>query len=207
MAAADTNVRPVWRGPATTARRAGGSLLARLLLHFRNHLYKLDRKPLLLLLAASLTPACIIPVGPDFQDPAGVPNSPPYVVSADPVENSTTAMTMVEFTVTPGDVNVTDPLWVKWVMEYPGFSDDTNTFSPMDPIPPSANGSEIRRPTRFKPECSQLSKKTSTHKISVGISDRPFVSPEDPNDLFAAENKAPVLVIGWTLERSCPSTP
>ena len=68
MTVADTNVRPAWRGNATTARRTGGSLLACLLLYFRKHLTKLDRKPLLLLLAASLTPACIIPVGPEDLD-------------------------------------------------------------------------------------------------------------------------------------------
>ena len=206
MAAADTNVRPVWRGPATTARRAGGSLLARLLLYFRKHLYKLDRKPLLLLFAASLTPACIIPVGPDFQDPVGVANAPPYVVSADPVEGWHSVNPMAEFIVTPGDVNVGDPLFVKWVTDYPPFSDETHTFPP-DTISAPADGSEKRPPQSFTPECGQLGKKSSTHTISVGISDRMFVSPEDPRDLFAAQDKAIVRVVNWTLERSCPSTP
>ena len=106
MTAADTNVRPAWRGNATTARRTGGSLLACLLLYFRKHLTKLDRKPLLLLLAASLTPACIIPVGPEFQDPPGVANSPPYAISPDPPAGTVTANPTVVFSVTPVDADL-----------------------------------------------------------------------------------------------------
>jgi hypothetical protein len=206
MTAADTNVRPGWRGNATTARRTGGSLLACLLLYFRKHLYKLDRKPLLLLFAASLTPACIIPVGPEFQDPPGVPNSPPYAIAPDPVEGWHSVSPTAEFTVTPADVNVGDPLFVKWVTDYPPFSDETHTFPP-ETIPPPANGSLSRPPQSFRPECGQLGKKSPTHTISVGISDRAFVTPENPSDLFAAQDKAPVRVVIWTLERSCPSTP
>ena len=69
MAVADTNVRPRRQAPVVTARGVRGSGLARLLLQLLE-LLQLDRK-LFLLLAASLTPACIIPVGPNWQDPPG----------------------------------------------------------------------------------------------------------------------------------------
>src|SRR6188768_803163 len=82
MAAADNNVRPWRQVPASTSRRARRSGLARLLLQLLE-LLQLDRK-LLLLLAASLMPACIIPVGPDWQDPPGEKNLPPKIVRTEP---------------------------------------------------------------------------------------------------------------------------
>src|SRR5262245_26964244 len=84
MTVADTNVRPAWRPPATSAHGARPFRLARLVLEFL--LQKLDRKAALLssLLAASLMPACVIPVGPDWQDPIGVPNAPPEILDPDP---------------------------------------------------------------------------------------------------------------------------
>ena len=202
MTAADTNVRPVWRGPATTARRAGGSLLARLLLYFRKHLYKLDRKPLLLLFAASLTPACIIPVGPDFQDPLGEKNTPPYILATDPTEGTRTAISMVEFNVTIGDANVGDILHLKWVSEFPPSSSGI-TVQKTD-VQPTGDGSEIRPPQTFRPGCSQVNKLLPTHTITVGISDREWAEPEDPNDLFATTDDAKPQFANWVWERSCP---
>ncbi len=193
----------MWRAPATTARRAGGSLLARLLLHFRNHLYKLDRKPLLLLLAASLTPACIIPVGPDFQDPLSTANSPPYVVAMEPPAGTITVNATAVFSVTPADANVLDTLYVKWVTEYPPFSPtETHGIPPRD-IPPTGNGS-VNRPTQtFQPGCSSIASTRTMHQIQVGISDSPFLSTEDPNDLFATTDSSKAYIVTWFLIRSC----
>ena len=73
---------------AQSARAAGRSALARLLLFVLDHVSKLDRK-LLLLLVASPMSACIIPVGPEFQDPPGVPDSPPFLWMASPDEGTT----------------------------------------------------------------------------------------------------------------------
>ena len=86
MAAADKNVRPRRQVPAVTARGARRSGLARLLLQLLE-LLQLDRK-LLLLFAASLMPACIIPVGPNWQDPAGELSVPPHFVDSDPFEGA-----------------------------------------------------------------------------------------------------------------------
>jgi hypothetical protein len=204
MTAADTNVRPGWRGNATTARGAGGSLLARLLLYFRKHLTKLDRKPLLLLLAASLTPACIIPVGPEFQDPPGAPNSPPTVVATDPPAGTITANPMVVFSVTPADANVLDPLYVKWIADYPPFVPNETHGVPPKEIPPSADGSVRRPPQTFQPGCfSSIATTRTMHQIQVGISDRQFLTDEDPNDLFATTDGSKPYIVTWFLIRSC----
>jgi hypothetical protein len=200
MTAADTNVRFARRPPAATARGAACLLVARLLLYFLEGVLNLDRK-LLLLLAVSSLSACIIPVGPEFQDPLGVPNSPPYLVSAMPVEGTHNVNPMVEFNVTVGDLNV-EPLFVKWVTEYPPFSGDSNTAQTQT-IDAPEDGSPNRKLAPFRPECSSLAITLSTHKISVGISDKPFVSPEDPSNLFAAGPNAYPRVLNWVLERSC----
>ena len=202
MTAADTNVRPAWRGNATTARRTGGSLLACLLLYFRKHLTKLDRKPLLLLLAASLTPACIIPVGPEFQDPPGVANSPPYAISPDPPAGTVTANPTVVFSVTPVDADVLDPLYVKWITEYPPFSADTHGV-PQQMIPAPGGGSAIRPTQSFQPGCSSIASTRTMHQIQVGISDRPFLTDEDPKNLFATTDDSPAYIVTWFLIRSC----
>src|SRR5690348_6386739 len=73
-----------------------------------------------LLLAAS---GCVIPVAPQFDDPE--PNFPPFVISSDPGEgeivtpgqaqdNSTRAIT-----VRLGDHNLSDRLYVRWLVDYP----------------------------------------------------------------------------------------
>src|SRR4051812_34452857 len=114
----DINVRPPRRAAGQSTRAAGRSVLARLLLFVRDHIAKLDRK-LLLLLVASPMSACIIPAGPEFQDPPGVPDSPPMLLSVSPDFGSTTTKDGPMFMVQPTDVNVGDDLYVLWLTEYP----------------------------------------------------------------------------------------
>lgn len=202
MTAADTNVRPGGQRPGANAHGAGIFSLARLLLHVLQHHFKLDRKPLLLLLSASLTSACIIPVGPEFQDPPGAKNAPPFTF-ADPQEGTRTSKTMPRFTVTPADVNLGDFLFAKWITEYPPFSNETFTAKIDNMIPPS--GDAQRRPTFLEPDCTQVSKGTTTHSIAVAISDRPFVPFTKPDDLIVATDGAVPRLVHWIWDQSCPS--
>src|SRR3954469_22246342 len=123
----DINVRPPRRAAGQSTRAAGRSVLARLLLFVRDHIAKLDRK-LLLLLVASPMAACIIPAGPEFQDPAGVPDSPPFLLGESPDEGGTITKDPPVFTVTPSDVNVRDDLFLLWLTEYPP---ESSFVSPM----------------------------------------------------------------------------
>jgi hypothetical protein len=84
MTVADTNVRPAWRSPAANARGTRRSGLARLLLKPSGRLLRKLDLTFLLLLAVAPTPACILPVGPDWQDPLAVPNSPPKILDPEP---------------------------------------------------------------------------------------------------------------------------
>src|SRR5512138_2536925 len=122
MAAADNNVRPWRQRFAATARRARPSPLARLLL-LPLELFQLDRK-LLLLFAASLMPACIIPVGPEWQDPSGEKNLSPQIVGwapvigTDVVPTDDNGIATAKFTITVTDPNPGDKLFFKWIANY-----------------------------------------------------------------------------------------
>src|SRR3954465_8419769 len=151
----DSNVRPPRRAAGESTRAAGRSLLARLLLFVAGHISKLDRK-LLLLLVASPMSACIIPAGPEFQDPPGVPDSPPYLVSESPDEGTVVVSANATFVVTPGDFNVGDTIYVRWITEFPPLVPPPSgtVFVTTDERGPSADGSFIRAPVTFSPNCS-----------------------------------------------------
>jgi hypothetical protein len=169
-----------------------------LLLFVLDHVSQLDRK-LLLLLVASPMSACIIPAGPEFQDPPGGPNSPPFLWMASPDEGTTIVSATPTFSVTPGDFNVDDPIFVKWIVEFPPFVPNPGGTIDLRPdeLPPSADGTPIRAPKTFMPNCNQVNS-ASTHHITAAISDRPFV------DLLTTMSEVPPILVSWTWEHSCP---
>src|SRR5262252_2775356 len=112
----DSNVRPARRLAAQSARATGRYALARLLLG-------ISAKLLLLSAVTSSMPACIIPVGPQWQDPDGVPNAPPEFLSWTPSPDkiqSTTFSAPLTFTAVATDVNVADSLYTLWKVD--GFA-------------------------------------------------------------------------------------
>jgi hypothetical protein len=194
----DSNVRLARSAAARSARGAGRFALARLLLFVLDHVSKLDRK-LLLLLVASPISACIIPAGPEFQDPAGVPDSPPYLVSESPDEG----MIVVgddPFSVTPGDVNVNDRIYVKWITEYPPNIVNVTNDLVTDVIQPPANGTPVRRASEFIPLCTRVNPLVTTHQIVAAISDRPFTS----TGLLTTDSSIPPLLVMLTWQKTCP---
>lgn len=193
----DTNVRPARRAAAASARAARNSVVARLLLALLHYLSKLDRKLLLLLFASPMS-ACIIPAGPEFQDPEGVPDSPPFLISVSPDQGSTVVTGDPEFTVTPSDVNVGDDLYVMWLTEYPPLTEQSNVGT-SSTIYHSEDGSPLAEPRSFRPNCYQVNRRISTHQIMAVISDSPFVS----NKLLFTENGIRPLQVNWTWVKNC----
>ena len=82
--------------------------------------------PRVLLLVATLASGCVIPWGPQFDDPE--PNHPPYVVTSSPTvgEIFTLGITMQnrDISTTLSDRNVNDHLFIRWLVDYP--STDAN---------------------------------------------------------------------------------
>jgi hypothetical protein len=188
---------------ARNVRGAGRCAVARLLLFVLDEVSKLDRKLLLLLVALPMA-ACIIPAGPEFQDPAGVPNSPPFLLfAASPPEGMTVVDTTPTFSVTASDLNVNDHIWIKWITEYPPYSGSTKAPEPTH-ISPSDDGSQLHMPDVFRPTCIQLNIALSTHKVMAAISDREFVHSDDPADLLTTMSDVPPIQVVWTWQKSCP---
>ena len=200
--AADSNVRPGRRSPAATARGARRFALARLLLQLFPPL-QLYRK-LFLLLAVPLMPACIIPFGPEFKDPDGVANSPPFVVSVFPAPGTKVVSSADTFTfrVTAADNDATDPLWVKWATEYPPYT--TNT-KPQAKKPLQRLGPGTFKEDAFPVGCMYLASSVTIHQIMVAISDGEFVE-DDPQILEKVPAGAHTIILNWTWEKSCLAT-
>jgi hypothetical protein len=169
-----------------------------LLLFVRDQISKLDRKLLLLLLASPMS-ACIIPAGPEFQDPPGVPDSPPYLWMVSPDQGTTVVGAMPTFSVTPGDFNVDDPLFVKWIVDFPPYVPGVTHEATTNPLSPSADGNPIRDAATFPANCFQFNTATSTHHIAAAISDRNF----DGQGLLTSPSVVPPILVIWTWERNC----
>jgi hypothetical protein len=142
--------------------------------------------------------ACVIPVGPQFDDPEE--NFPPFVVSSDPgVGNIFTPVKAAApdggaepigarfITVTLGDHNLGDPLFLRWLFDYPGTDLEGGQLVMVAELPPS--GKTDRSPARFAPTCSRGA---GMHRLVLSVSDREFldtgngdsVSPDAPLDSF-----------------------
>jgi hypothetical protein len=203
----DSNVRPARPATAGSARRAGRSALARLLLSPLHHLLayvaKLDRRIFVLLVVSPMS-ACIIPAGPEFQDPPGVRNSPPFLLSVSPPEGSRVVDPTPEFSVTPSDLNAGDDLWVRWITEYPPNVIGSTNANPPTPIPHSADGSPLRSPSNFKPNCNDIDRRLSTHQVMAAISDSAFVGSDGLGDLLTTTSDTPPILVVWTWQKSCP---
>jgi hypothetical protein len=80
--------------------------------------------------ALLLMSACVLPIGPDFQDPLSSPNYAPYFVDTLPVAGSivTATSTVPLFRVTVQDPNGGDNLQVRWIADYPPFTDNTRVI-------------------------------------------------------------------------------
>ncbi len=187
MTAPDIHVGPAWPRCAASTRGAQLLSLARLLLR--------SARELCLLLVALPMSACIIPVGPEFRDPDGVPNSPPFIISSVPLNGETSTGDI--FTITPSDVNG-DALHVRWLRDYPPFI-PTISDPEDDDLPPGWRGPFSRR---F--DCLGVTA-PSPHKITVLVSDRPFLS--DPLDPTRVDEGVHPARVSWRWLKDCSQVP
>jgi hypothetical protein len=161
-------------------------------------LLHLDRK-LLVLFAASLMPACIIPVGPEWQDPPGEANLAPQIIDWDPFIGTEYAPSMdtAKFSITVTDPN-DDKLFFKWIANYsePGLRRILNA---RPDVPPTGNGSP--QPAIEETfDCNDLNRLPSRNSILVVVADRPFIDAGDPIAVQADGKRA---FAAWTLNLSC----
>jgi hypothetical protein len=137
--------------------------------------------------------ACVLPVGPQFDDPEE--NFPPFVVSSDPGVGEIFTPGQDEagarvITVTLGDHNRGDFLSLRWLLDYPSTDPGGSQLLMVAELPPS--GRPDRSPDKFVPFCPRPGTGTNTHRLVLSVSDRKFldqgagenVSPDAPRDSY-----------------------
>ena len=195
----DSNVRAARHAGAAGARRARNSLLARLLL-------RTCLKLLLLLLfaAASSVPACVVPVGPEFQDPPGAPNASPEILNPNIFFGSAVAAlgTSQTFSFTVSDPNAGDTLHLRWVSDYPPFDNATRTIERNILFPPTGDGPQHTFTQTMIGCGDDIDKSFSTHRIYAVLADRDFL--DEGSDLFAVQGAGKIAIASWTLTLNCP---
>jgi hypothetical protein len=160
------------------------------------------------LVLATLASGCVIPVGPQFDDPEA--NYPPYVSSSSPTVGEIFTPGPTDdgrsITVTLSDQNLHDELFIRFLVDYPGT--DTSTSHLVLPIQIPPTGMPERLPVHVQPSCQMLRLAMGPHRFIMSVSDRPFldallgqdVDPEAPFDSVPDDAKR--IRVGWTL--NCP---
>jgi hypothetical protein len=160
--------------------------------------------PVVLLTLASPMSACVVPVAPNFQDPIGEPNVPPYIANAMPAVGSFVPNNTGAFTVTVTDQNVGDTLSYRWVIDYPPFSLMNTRPQAIQTILPSANGTQQSNPESLASPCDLNPAQTiAVHQLEFILADRAF-DTTDPKVLDALPQESDGFVVraNWTF--SCP---
>jgi|GEM_PF-1937723 hypothetical protein len=159
--------------------------------------------------ALLLMSACVLPIGPDFQDPLSSPNYAPYFVDTLPVAGSivTATDTVPQFRVTVQDPNVGDDLEVRWIADYPPFTENTRVIL-TTPLPHP--GVPQPQDATVTPNCTLDSlAKIPSHQLYVVVADRPFLDPVagKPVDVEALPPDGRKDSRSWTLNLDCSQAP
>jgi len=158
--------------------------------------------PVLLL---SASPACVIPVVPEFKDPPEAKNRPPQIVTVNPALGDTVTRRDPTFTIKFNDPNG-DKLFVRWIADYPPFGPNRRFITGILEFPPSADGTPLDAQSSVGVSCGEpgLVSTISLHKIMAIVADRPFVSTSMTNDLMKATDDGLTVSAWWLFAADCP---
>jgi hypothetical protein len=164
------------------------------------------RRALVPALLAALFAGCVIPVGPQFQDPLAAQNYAPRITDFKP-PGTVTSNTHFEVTVT--DPNVGDALLVRWIANYPDYQEGTRRLKDQA-FTPHADGTPLSEQAQLDVTCDDLQAASAEnsvgrHQIRVVVADRPFADDSMQPDRVTAGGLTSWN--DWTLNISCPPTP
>ncbi len=150
-----------------------------------------------------LASACVLPVGPEFQDPPG--NTAPYLASSNPVEGSVLPDVSPMIEVVLGDANHDDVLMGRWFIDYPPFDVATRVVQEFR-LP--GTGKNERGKVRFAPNCidDQIAPGMASHRVTLSVADRPFLPEEQSPPGLRLDSVPPegfVLRATWILNLTC----
>jgi hypothetical protein len=155
--------------------------------------------------------ACVLPVGPEFQDPPGAANASPIIVDSTPdigMRVTGKSGDTFTFSITVTDPNPGDTLHVRWVVDYPPFSSaNTRVVQPDYPVQPSQSGLPQQTPVSQQIGCLTPLSALPSHQVMAIVADREFLpslpapAPVDYGRLPPDGLKA---VAVWILDVECP---
>jgi hypothetical protein len=166
-----------------------------------------------LLAIAALGSACVVPVGPKFEDD---PNYAPYIVATTPTRGSVVPMIDEDapepaFSVIVADPNINDVLRVRWIVDYPKY-DPRITAAPVEQqVQP--NGAVVRDKVvglQFTPDCilNNIAQGITQHRLTFAVADREFLRPDrttlsDDGRLDSVTEGGYVVRANWSFNLDC----
>ena len=150
--------------------------------------------------------ACITPAGPEFQDPPGIPDSPPYIVKATPEIGSMTSTMTATFSIIISDPNVQDDLHVRWLVDWPETVPGSHlTLNRDDPFPHDVNGKRLMGTSTETIDCNVTTPRPfPVHRVMAVVADRKFDDDPAQNDITAVVDDGGRAFATWVWSVTCP---
>jgi hypothetical protein len=150
----------------------------------------------------ALTTGCVLPIGPDFQNPPQAPNYPPSFQLFEPYQETAVSELPQDFYVLLQDPNPLDTLHVRWAIDYPPYIQSRSRLVVDEQtLLPTA----LRQVTYPLENCDNF-KPGSEHKLVVIVSDRPFADIglfSDTDRYNKTVDDSPPIMAGWPVD-ACP---
>ena len=147
--------------------------------------------------------ACVLPMSPEFKDPAG--NYSPYVVSSSPAAGAELPPSPDTIEVTMGDPNVEDILVCRWLIDYPPYHEFLSRKAQEVILP--TTGAVKREPIRFAASCADIQSGSGlpSHRVTLSVADRPFLPPDQSDlRLDLVPDEGFVVRTTWIVDLACP---
>jgi hypothetical protein len=194
---ADTDVRLFRDDRAQMTAKPRLFRLARLLLK--------GIRPLFFCVGLALMSACILPLAPEFQDPPAAQNYAPRIIESNPEAGS--IVTSQTFRVVVTDPNLGDALHVRWVVDYPPFSQtNTRTLVQDLTVPASVTGMPLMQEVSVDVDCVvNVLAQIPQHQVTVIVADSEFLAPvaNKPVDLGRVAPGRLTTTASWLLNLEC----
>jgi hypothetical protein len=164
------------------------------------------RRPLALAVRAALLAGlaagagCIVPLAPEFEEEL---RAPPFVVTSRPAVGAMVRDSEAVFQVEVQDPNSTDDLYVRWVIDFPPYTENLSRQIDYNIQKNRGPGEVNRHRLAFSPDCllHLISPAVSQHRLMLLISDRPFeAAPMAPDKV---PTDAHLLRVVWMFDKEC----
>jgi hypothetical protein len=175
-------------------------LLSRFLLSWKGYPRALST----LLLALS---GCVVPIGPEWSNPQS--NYPPTIHSANPPigyqlgGDADGGGSPESVEVVLADQNTADILYVRWIIDYPPFDENSRVALALA----QPGGSQILRPSvRYEPNCNDdsISHDFLNHRLLLAVTDRPFASDDLSQPPLDGPSGDYLVEGSWDFVLKCP---